>query len=162
MRNEDRNTRPVVYVDPAAHALEDPAMKKTDWKGIAALIGALLAVLGFFWNKAEGCYDRAHNQTVQAASYDALGGKVEALYVRVAVLEEVLRMLPGLFTKKAPMAEKMVSTLHSVQPEPAPWEPPKSVDAGGEAAVHLAPPEQLFQKSGLPTFQKLQERVKAE
>ena len=30
-----------------------------DWKGLAAMLGAALAVLGFFWNKAEGCAQAA-------------------------------------------------------------------------------------------------------
>ena len=161
---EDRNTRPVIYVDPAAHSLEDPPMKRTDWKGIAVMITAIVGALGFCWNAGKGCYDQGKTQAVQSASYEVLAGKVEGLYARVATLEAVLRMLPSLFQKNAPMAEKMVSTLHGPLPEPAPWEPPTRVpvDAGGEASIHLAPPEQLFQKSGLPTFQKLQERAKAE
>ena len=152
---EDRNTRPVLYVDPVAHRLEDPPMKRTDWKGLAVMITAVVGALGFFWNAGKGCYDAGQTQATQAASYDALAGKVEALYVRIGVLEEVLRMLPSLFTKKAPEAERMVGALPL----------PKGVGATHpevDMAAPPAPPSHGFQKSGLPTFQKLQQRVKGE
>lgn len=38
-----------------------------DWKGLAAMLGAALAVLGFFWNKAEGCAQADHSDRVQKA-----------------------------------------------------------------------------------------------
>jgi len=89
----------VMYVGLASHALSDEPPKKTrDWKGIAALVTALVAAAGFVWNKAEGCYDRAHNQSIQAASYEATAGKIEDLYVRLGALEHVIQMLPPVLT----------------------------------------------------------------
>ena len=146
----------VMYVGLASHALSDEPPKKTrDWKGIAALVTALVAAAGFVWNKAEGCYDRAHNQSIQAASYEATAGKIEDLYVRLGALEHVIQMLPSLFTKKAADAEKLVGVLAPAKPAPVPEVP----DAGMPPP---APPERVFQKSGLPQFQKLQMRVKGE
>ena len=82
-----------------------------DWKGIAAIVGSVLAVVGFLWNKAEGCSDRLRNQSVQAASYDALGSKVDALYSRVAALEQVLQLLPTLFKARAADASRIVTRI---------------------------------------------------
>lgn len=151
----------VMYVGLSSHALSDEPPRKTrDWKGIAALVTALVAAAGFVWNKAEGCYDRVHNQAVQAASYEATAGKIEDLYVRVATLEHVMHLLPSLFNKKAADAEKLVGVLAPVKSAP---EPPVGVTESVDAGIPPpAPPERVFQKSGLPPFQKLQMRVKGE
>ena len=145
---------------PVKHSLKDSPRRKPDWKGIATLITALAAAAGFAWNKVEGCYDRTHNQAVQSASYEALAGKMEGIYTRVGVLEEVVRMLPSLFTKRQGDAERMVRTLHSAPPEPAPWKPEGAVKEVS-ASVPGAP-EKLFKKSDLPAFKEIQDKAKSE
>jgi hypothetical protein len=121
-------------------------MKNPDWKGIAALIGALLAVAGFVWNKAEGCAQANRSDRVQAASYDAVAQSVGALSERVSALEQAMIKLPGLFTKKQAEAEKAVSSVKRMPSPP-------------EANILLTAPEVLFQKSGLPEFKVLKEEA---
>ena len=107
---KDESARNLLEAVPVKHSLKDPPRRKPDWKGIATLVTALAAAAGFVWNKVEGCYDRSHSQAVQSASYEALAGKMEGVYTRVGVLEEVVRMLPTLFTKRQGDAERMVKT----------------------------------------------------
>jgi hypothetical protein len=136
-----------IEADPDKHALVDEGPKRWDWKGLATLITALLAVLGFFWNKAEGCSQANQSSKVQQVSYEALAAKLDGLYDRVGTIEQVVRLLPALFSKKQADAEKMVSSL----PKFKPGELPKVV----VPTAVLEPPEKLFQKSQLPTFQEL-------
>lgn len=117
--------------------------KATDWKGIATLITALLAVLGFFWNKIDGCAQATRVDAVQAASYDTLGAKLGELTERVSALEQALVRLPELFKAKQAEAAKLVSTVKPPTP----------------GVVMLQAPEALFQKSGLPQFDALQKEA---
>jgi len=119
---------------------------------VPTLATALLAVLVFFWNKAEGCAEKLRADAVQAASYDALAKGITELTTRVSALEQAVVSLPSLFTKRQGDAEKLVAPVK--QPAPLTKMPLGAADyATATGAVVLRPPDELFQKiSGLPTF----------
>ena len=111
--------------------------KRYDWKGYAAFATALLAVLGFFWNKAEGCMDRQQTNAVQQASYDQLAKRLDEVYVKVAVMEKMVDTIPILHHK-----------LGMALPE----------GSLGKPVVKWTPPG-TFEHAQLPSFQKLREDV---
>lgn len=110
--------------------------EKRDWKGLAAIITALLAVLGFAWNKVEGCAEQVRSNKVQAESYNELATKVAVLSAQLDSLNDWVKM--------------MFPAVAGRYPAPA-----------GPSGVSLKHPEQLMQKAGLPTFDALKERAQA-
>lgn len=109
---------------------------KQDWKGLAALVTALLAVLGFVWNKVESCSSQKQADSVQAESYNELASKVAVLSARVDSLNDWVKLLFPAVAGKYPAA-------------------------AGPSVPSLKHPDQLMQKAGLPTFEVLKERAQA-
>lgn len=66
---------------------DGPKKSKRDWKGMAAMVVALMGVLGFFWNKIDALYDRKEAVGVQRVSYETLAARVNELNTRLERME---------------------------------------------------------------------------
>lgn len=137
------------------------ARPPVDWKGIAAMIGAVLAVLGFFWNKFEAWHIQESTAQVQQVSYEKLAEKLDTLYVKVAALEHVVQLMPSLLSQKAEKIDKAVKSVEKVLEEAKPEPQADGIPDGATVIPEKSKPMKVekFPASKLPSFQMVQQEA---
>jgi hypothetical protein len=145
--------------------------KKRDWKGIAALITALIAAAGFVWNKVEASIDRWTANEVQKVSYDTLAETVNDLTIRLQVLERTCKPREVDANGVVDAVREMLTRWH--KPELAAGTgiatglehegmTAEMVTVEAEEEAEAPPePEKDFPESGLPSFQAIQRQIEA-